>query len=190
MPKKRQIVMFLLLALFTTAGCSKIQKASQLNKPETKRVETKDTQLEKPLMKVKIYYPYKDSLFGEEHYINREENPPKAALNELLKSKPLFKSIRPVLPSKARVIDVQIKNGLVVVNFTREILDFKGNETEQKLAWAAIIKTVSQFSQVNRVKFQVEGREKGRIDGKKIENWWGKVTLKHQPWRIEERQKQ
>jgi hypothetical protein len=73
---------------------------------------------------------------------------------------------------------------MAIVNFERSVLDFEAPEINQQLVVAAVVKTLEQFPEINQVKFQVEGLETGKIDDKDVEDFWGDVTLRSQPWKV------
>jgi spore germination protein GerM len=151
------------------------------------RIKTKGNQeITRPpkTVKVVVYYPAKEAIFGEDHFVSRTDNLPLAALKELFQGKPLFKKLSPILPQNVKILSVTVKDGLAVVNFSREILDFKVDKRSQELALGAIVQTLTEFPNIRKVKFLVEGKEKGTIAGQSIEEFWGAVTLKQQPWQM------
>lgn len=138
----------------------------------------------KKTVKVVVYYPAEGAIFGEDHFVDKTNNLPLAALKELFYGKPLFKRLKPVLPQHVKILSVTVKDGLATVNFSREILNFNVDERSQELALGAIVQTLTEFPNIKKVKFLVEGREKGIIAGRSIERFWGAVTLKQQPWQM------
>jgi hypothetical protein len=44
--------------------------------------------------------------------------------------------------------------------------------------------TLGQFPEAKKVRFTVEGKDKGTLDGKKIEDFWGAISLQGQPWDV------
>ncbi len=135
-------------------------------------------------MQIVIYYPDKDALAKEVHEVPREADRVKAALDILFEGKPNNSNILPVMPENVKVLGIKIDNAMVTINFNRNILNFSGNKSSQDLLLMAIISTAQQSNSLKQFKFQVEGKEKGRIDGKDIEKLWGGVTLREQPWKI------
>jgi spore germination protein GerM len=138
----------------------------------------------KKTVKVVVYYPAEGAIFGEDHFVDKTDNLPLAALKELFQGEPLYKKIKPILPQNVKILGVTVKDGLATVNFSREILDFKVDKRSQELALGAIVQTLSEFPNIAKVKFLVEGKEKGTIAGRSIEKFWGAVTLKQQPWQM------
>lgn len=135
-------------------------------------------------MQIVVYYPDRDALAREVHEVPREADRVKMALDILFEGKPNNSNILPVMPENVKVLGTKIDNNMVTINFDRNILNFSGNKSSQDLLLMAIISTAQQSNSLKQFKFQVEGKEKGRIDGKDIEKFWGGVTLKDQPWKI------
>lgn len=140
----------------------------------------------KNYMQVTIYYPDKDALAKETHDIPKKPNRIKAALEVLFENKPNNSNINSIIPDGIKVLGVKMKKGLAIINFNRNILLFNDGKKGQYLLLSAIVATASDAGQgqIKLVKFQVEGKEKGQIGGKDIQNFWGDVTLKQQPWKI------
>ncbi|MHB0977739.1 MAG: GerMN domain-containing protein [Candidatus Aquicultorales bacterium] len=156
------------------AGCQSSTEDALLDAPKSlPKGETAE---------VKVYYPVGGEMVAETHVVEKSANMPKAALDELFKLKPDNKSVTPILPG-AKVIDVKIVNGEAVVNFDKKVLDFKANKEEQTLAVAAIINTLAEFQEIKQVRFEVEGKTQGTIDGQNVEAFWGEVTLKN-TWKM------
>lgn len=171
--KNRHLTLFVALtlaisALTLAAGCGRA-KNDPLGAP---------TDLPKgDTASVKVYYPVEGSMAAETHVIEKTNNMPKAALDELFKLKPDNNSLRPVLPA-TKVLSVVVKNdGEAVVDFDRRVLDFKASKEEQSLAAAAIASTLGEFQGIKKVRFTVEGKNSGAIDGKDIERFWGDVNI-------------
>ncbi|MDI6716577.1 MAG: GerMN domain-containing protein [Actinomycetota bacterium] len=172
-----------LLILLSAAvmGCS--SEPSYLQAP--KDLPKSDSQ--KDFMEVVVFYPDNDAIARETHEVAKQPNKIKAALNEIFTVKPYNDNISPVIPDNVKVLDVKVKNGTAIVDFNRNILSFDVLKDSQELLLAAILSTIRQANQagdIKEVKFQVEGKEKGIIDGKDIENFWGDITLKQQPWKL------
>ncbi|MCL4499917.1 MAG: GerMN domain-containing protein [Chloroflexi bacterium] len=130
-----------------------------------------------------VYWPVGGGeLVKESKVVEKSSNMPKTVVQELFKRQPGSKQILPILPN-AKVLDVTVKDGLATVNFDRKILDFQGSQKNQVGALAAIVSTLTQFSEVKQVQFQIEGKTQGTIGGKDIQAFWGDVTLKDQPWK-------
>lgn len=166
------IASFLLLA-FLFSGCSR-ERSSELPPPTV--------DVSKETTSISVFYPTGKILVEERRVVEKNQNLPLAALRELFKAAPKEHEIQVVLP-KATVRSVTVaKDGLAVIDFSKEILDFPEPSKEAKIAaFAAIVETLKQFENIKKFKITVEGKEKGVIDGKKIEELWGDITIKRQP---------
>ena len=145
--------------------------------------------------KVTIYYPINLNsnknigLVKESHNISETDNKPKAALNQLIHGKPHSKESYSVIPKETKIIDVSINARIATVDFSREVLDHNSGAEGESLGINSIVFTLTEFDNINKVKFTVEGKEKGTVGGKYIENWWGHVTLSKQPFERDSREK-
>jgi hypothetical protein len=97
------------------------------------------------------------------------------------KSNPSIAIVQPVAEPLSVKLDAQ---GMLTIDWPSEVLGFKAESQEQLVALAGILRTMGQFPEVKKVRFTVEGKTSGSIDGKDIEKFWGGVSLKAQPWDV------
>ncbi len=170
----------LLAALIIAAGCAK--QPNYLGAPPG-LPKSDDASA---YIQVTIYYPDKDALAKETHDIPKKPDRIKAALEVLFENKPNNSNINSVVPDGVKILGVKVEKDLAIINFNRNILLFNDDKKGQDLLLSAIISTASDAGRgrIKLVKFQVEGKEKGQIDGRDVQNFWGDVTLKQQPWKI------
>jgi len=175
-PARRRAGALALTLLFLLAGCS---RSSSLPEPNIEKVQSETTA-------ISVFYPTGKILVEERRVVPVQENMPLVALRELFKAEPQENKILVILPAaKVRSVNLDRKTGVATVDFTREILDFPENEHLAKiLAFGAIVETLKQFDDIKSIKILVEGKDRGTIAGKNIENFWGDVTLKKQPFPI------
>ncbi|MBW6469546.1 MAG: GerMN domain-containing protein [Coriobacteriia bacterium] len=136
---------------------------------------------------VVIYYPSTTDavIVREGKRLPLEGDLKLAALDELFKGK----KIEPVTPLGAITDQVEVYSvdvdeaGLATIDFSKEILGLDAPEEYLRLLIAAMAQTLIQFDDVEAITFSVEGRTSGEVDGKRIEDWWGSVTLAEGPWR-------
>lgn len=75
--------------------------------------------------------------------------------------------------------------GTVTIDWPAKILEFDAEPGEKTLAWAAFLETLGQYPEVKKLAFTVEGKTSGKAsNGKQIEAFWDRVSLKNQPWPI------
>lgn len=80
-----------------------------------------------------------------------------------------------------RILGIGEQNGVVTVNFGREILASKAEARVEKAMLDALVLTLSQFSGVREVRLQVEGKERGVVDGRDVGTFLGHGGLERQP---------
>ncbi|MEW6400016.1 MAG: GerMN domain-containing protein [Bacillota bacterium] len=87
----------------------------------------------------------------------------------------------PVLPASTRVLGVKVADGVAVVDLSREVItrasEIGASSTTEALALNALYFTLAQFRGVEKVKLLVEGKNRGAVDGMRIEDFWGHIGL-------------
>jgi hypothetical protein len=161
----------LLGSLFGVAGCAGTE--ADLPEPEDLPAQTRE---------VSVYFSTGRTLIEEPRVVD-SVNVYEAALAELMAAEPENRDVALVQPV-AQIRSVTFEGGLVTVDCDRAVLDFEAEPGEYQLAWAAVLLTLGQFEEVERMAFTVEGESAGTIDGKDIAEFWGEVTLKDQPWDV------
>jgi len=169
---------FLLILSAAATGCSR--QPSYLGAPK----DLPKSDAASNYMDVDIFYPDGDALSRETHEIPKAPDKIKAALDVLFQAKPNNGNIIPIMPENVKVLSTKVENGLLTINFNKNILFFDADKNAQDLLLAAIVSTARQSASIRQVKFLVEGKDKGQIDGKDIEKFWGDVSLKDQPWKL------
>lgn len=180
MKKLPKILLALIFGVLVLSGCSTFSGSEEIPKPTTPLVSEKETTA------VSVFYPTGKILIEERHVVPLSDNLPLVALRELFKAEPKEYQIAVILP-KAKVKSVKVdKEGTAYVDFDARILNFPKSDIKnaELVAFAAIVETLKQFDNIKRIVITVEGKSKGQINGKSIENFWGKVTLKKQPINI------
>ena len=164
-----------IVALGALAGCAGgFRPASDLPEPEGVSEETTETS---------VYYSTGRSLLQELKIVNTEgvyEN----TLRELLRALPEENADVAIVQPVAEFKSLTFADGVITIDWTADVLDFEAEPAEKRLALAAVLATFGQFPEVDKVKFTVEGKTEGTIDGKKIEDFWGDVSLQGQPWAV------
>lgn len=80
-----------------------------------------------------------------------------------------------------RILGLIEENGVITVNFSKEILESKADVAVETALLDAVTLTLSQFSKVQEVRVQVEGKESGAVDGKDVGKFLGHGGLERQP---------
>lgn len=131
---------------------------------------------------VSVYFATGRSLTEERRVVDANDLYT-ATLAELMEAKPETPDVAIVQP-EAEVRSVTFEDGLITIDWDRNILEFVAEPGEKTLALAAFLVTLGQFPEVKKVAFTVEGKDSGVIGGKDIERFWGNVTLADQPWDV------
>lgn len=120
-------------------------------------------------------------LVPERRSISGTEAVARAALQELIKG-PEKQGLISVIPKDTEIRSIKISDGLATVDFSKEVLNANvGSEGEVLGIWQ-IVNTLTEFPSIRRVMFLVEGRDRGKINGREIQEWWGHVGLFDQPF--------
>jgi germination protein M len=137
-----------------------------------------------PKTNVKLYFAkYEDNLA----YLTPEFRPVvndadfyKRIVLEIVKG-PTDAQTYPTIPSTVKVNSVTVKNGLAIVDFSKEIitdtLEIPHSSTTEVLAIYSIVDTLTEFKEIMKVRITIEGKQKGLIDGLYIEDFWGQVGI-------------
>jgi len=118
-------------------------------------------------------------LSAETRSIKPSPNIYQASLEQLVDG-PKSSHLYATLPAGTRVIQVQVKDQLAIVDFSSDILtdtSIPHSSTTEKLALYSIVNTLTQFEEISRVKITIEGKSSGTIDGSNIEDFWGHIGL-------------
>lgn len=132
---------------------------------------------------VSLFFSTGRSLFEERRLVDAKDVY-SATLTELLAAEPVKNPDVAVVQPSAKVRSVKLDRGVVTIDWNRDVLKFEAEPKEKTLALAAILRTFGQFPEVKKVRFTVEGRTNGEIDGLDVQRFWGRVSLRGQPWDV------
>ena len=120
-------------------------------------------------LNVKIYYPDDSGmkLVEVEREIVVDDSIDKyTAAVETLKEEPDAENLTTIFPKKAAVRKVTVRDGLATVDFDGSILKgFVGGSTGEEFLIGSIVNTLTNFPEVKRVKFLVDGKEIETLSG-------------------------
>ena len=145
------------------------------------------------MVDTKIYFAkYEDNttyLAPEIRPVLKDENFYKNIIDELIKG-PKSEQLLPTIPSTVAVNSVIIEDGLAIIDFSKEIITdtstIPHSSTTENLAIFSIVDTLTEFTDIKKVRITVEGKQKGTIDGFYIEDFWGHVSISEDFVRNEE----
>lgn len=120
-------------------------------------------------------------LIREERDIPQTPTVARAALEELIKGSKETGRIS-FIPKDSKVNMVRVDNSVATVDFSKEVLKANVGSEGEALGIAQIVNTLTEFPSIKKVRLTVEGRDKGAINGRNIEDWWGHIGLYDQPF--------
>lgn len=168
------LVVACLLVALVMGGCAGGTSSDIPEPPSTLAKETTETSL---------YYSTGRSLLEERRVVDATD-PYTAILTELLAANPENNSDVAIVQPVAEFNSVTLEGDQIVVDWKPAILDFEATDSEKRLALGAFLATFGEFSNVKTVKFTVDGKTEGEVEGKEIADFWGAVSLKNQPWDV------
>ena len=149
-------------------------------KTETQKLQTQnpgDTTENKPVrdektehaINVKVYYPDDSGmkLVEVEREIVVDDSVDKyTAAVETLMEEPVEENLTRIFPKNAGIRRVTVHDGLATVDFDGSILkSFVGGSTGEEFLIGSIVDTLTNFPEVKRVKFLVDGQEIETLSG-------------------------
>lgn len=183
------VTFFILLALagITLTGClrpASRQRATSTTTTVTTTAPTTSTTTGKEITLTLYFVESRDDvmfLVPESRSIPKTESVAKAAVEGLIKGSEQPGRVS-IIPRDTKVLSIKITNGLATVDFSKEVLNANTGSEGEALGIAQIVDTLTNFPTISKVKFLVEGRDKGKIDGREIQDWWGHIGLADQPF--------
>lgn len=100
---------------------------------------------------------------------NFDESLPKTAMNALLSQDDSKESPNPLARAKVKLISLDIKGDLAIVNFSSEIKSIKGGSMDEMLMIGSIVNTLTEFKEIKKIQILV--------DGKRVETLLGHMDL-------------
>ncbi len=120
-------------------------------------------------LNVKIYYPDDSGMklveVEREIVVDNSTDKYTAAV-ETLKEEPDEENLTTIFPKNAAIRKVTVRDGLATVDFDGSILKgFVGGSTGEEFLIGSIVNTLTNFPEVKRVKFLVDGKEIETLSG-------------------------
>ncbi len=170
--KKNKIIIFvvlltILLGAYFVASYffDKTQNKKQEYEEYTPQEEISEEQYRETI--VNLYFLNKDSkeIMAEAIAIDARtlaSNPYKKLI-ELLLEGPKNEKLERVLPDGTTVYDAGIEADCVIINFSKEILNFGEDEKLKNNIINSIYQTLTELTEVNSIRFLVEGEENPKL---------------------------
>jgi len=181
------IIALLILGIILLAGCSRQSSQQSTDGTATTKAPAAPTTTEGEEMLITLYFVQERDgtmfLVPEERSIPAYSRSPIALpfLEELIKG-PEQPGLTSFIPSDTKVRSVNIEDAVATVDFSKEVLGANVGAPGEELGIAQIVNTLTEFSDIKKVKFLVEGKDEGTIDGRRVQDWWGHIGLSEQPF--------
>ena len=120
-------------------------------------------------MNVKVYYPDDSGMKlveVEREILIGDSTDKYTAAVETLMIEPDEENLTTIFPKSAAIRSVKVHDGLAIVDFDGGILKgFVGGSTGEEFLIGSIVDTLTNFPEVKRVKFLVDGKEIETLSG-------------------------
>lgn len=174
---KSMLALFMLLMLLLAVGCgaddkSKGADTSAADKPATtdkKDAGTKNgaaKQAEK--IGIKVYYPDDNGmkLVAETRTVETTQDGKYKVAMESLLSGTKAKGVVTIIPKKAKLKSVAVKDGIATVDFSEDLVkNFAGGSTGEEMLVGSIVNTLTEFPEVKSVQILLEGKKVDSLAG-------------------------
>jgi spore germination protein GerM len=161
-------------------GCSNKDKISKNNK---EKIENIQMPLDKDnFIDLAIYFDSskqegKAGIKMEESLINKEELIGEVIVNKLIKGPSIKSQLDAILPSDTRLLSFSIKDGIAIVNLSKEAV-VPMTETKEEACLKSIAASLTQLPSVNEVKLLIESQDVDTLGGNfNISDKFNKDTL-------------
>ncbi len=155
----KSLFLVAIIASYIFSGCAAVNDKGTLH--GQKNVPAADR------IPVKVYFASHDAdyLEAEIHRLNNDELVLQRTM-EILVAGPRNTELWPVIPPATKVKSVIVKERTAYVDFSEEIVKSGfGGSSREVLAVAAIVNTLTEFTEVERVQILVEGKKVSTLFG-------------------------
>ena len=139
------------------------------DKPENEPPSPTPTEKTERTMNVKVYYPDESGmrLVEVEREILVDDATDKyTAAVEALFDEPEDENLTTIFPKNAGIRSVTVRDGLATVDFDGSLLKgFVGGSTGEEFLIGSVVDTLTNFPEITRVKFLVDGKEIETLSG-------------------------
>lgn len=174
---KSMLALLMLFAILCVAGCdadnkSKDGGASAEDKPAVTDKKDAGTQggtsKKAEKISIKVYYPDDNGmkLIAETRTIEATQDGKYKAAMESLLSGTKAKGVVAIIPKKAKLKSVEVKNGVATVDFSEDLVkNFAGGSTGEEMLVGSIVNTLTEFPEVKSVQILLEGKKVDSLAG-------------------------
>ncbi len=174
MLKKISMLLMIVLLLAVT-GCEPTEKLTGKQgevKDVTGQKNPVTTELKDPNPLTKEFVVYRVQKNGEEilipekvRYAAGKKSREEGALEALINTDPVSKQLTNLFPPGTQVISVKVSNDLATVDFNQNFASRGQGSFNERMMVNAVVCTLTEFPEIKKVKFLVEGKEIDTISG-------------------------
>lgn len=157
--------------LVLTAGCTDEQKEPQAG-TATQTEQAKDAGAPAVVatkeVKVNVYYPRNDGtgLLPVSRTVKLEKDDKYTAALKSLLTGTKEKGQTNVIPKKAKLRSVTVKDGVATADFSKELQqNFSGGSTGEEMLIGSIVNTLTDFPEVKKVQILIDGASVETLSG-------------------------
>ena len=171
--KKMSYILAVLAAvsvLALAAGCSDEQKGASSPAAQTEQMQDqeKSAAAEPKELMVNVYYPRSDGtgLVAVRRTVSTEKDDKYTAAMKSLLSGTKEKGQTTVIPKKAKLRSVTVKDGVATADFSKEMQEnFSGGSTGEEMLVGSIVNTLTDFPEVQKVQILIDGAPVETLSG-------------------------
>ena len=111
---------------------------------------------------ITLYFRNEEQLVQETRTIDVKEliNDPYSVLINMLIKGPKSEELKKTIPEETKLNKVERIGEKLVIDFSEEFIkNYEGNEKDQKLTIESIVKTLTELTEVNSIKININGEE-------------------------------
>lgn len=174
--RKCLFLMLVLLVSVIVAGCSLSRDTDSNNDPNNDSEKKNNGVQEQADISLNVYFV---KFTADDAYLVREERVvPQTKQVAQAAVEILINDEKSIFPSDTKVLDITIEKGLATVDFSKEVLHNSNvGSTGEALGIQSVVNTLTEFPNIEKVAFQVEGSAEGPV-----RDWWGHIGLYDQPF--------
>ncbi len=168
---KRLLVILTSVTLLTSSvfisGCEKKDRISKANKDKLANVQLKNEK--DNYIDLDVYFDdSKDdknvSISKEELLINKEELMGELIINQLIKGPSLQGKLKPILPKDTRLISFSIKDGVAIINFSKEA-KITMSAGKEEACLKSVSSSLTQLQSISKITILVENKNIDSLGG-------------------------
>jgi len=164
------LLVVLAVLVLALAGCSDVAPNPGIvpnNNQEQGNSPQPSSPQPQPTMQLTVYHATRDAMYlvPEIQVVAKNDHPAQTAV-ELLLNEPTNKDLVQVLPKGTKLLKIQVKDHIAYVDFNNKLVkNNTGGSATEVLIVGAIVNTLTEFPEIQRVQILVEGKKIETISG-------------------------